>query len=53
MLYRILSGLSEEQVDDVLKQFEKEVIKQASGNQRSLTIQLQCLYILHKIRRKI
>jgi len=33
MLYRILSSLSEEQVDDVLKQFEKEVIKQASEKQ--------------------
>ena len=31
MLYRILSSLSEEQVEDVLKQFEKEVFKQAAG----------------------
>ena len=31
MLYRILSSLSEEQVEDILKQFEKEVFKQAKG----------------------
>ena len=46
MLYRILSSLNEEQVDDVLKQFEKEIIKQAAGNQSCLIVQFQCLYIL-------
>ena len=35
MLYRILSSLSEEQVEDILKQFEKEVAKQAKGIARA------------------
>merc|ERR1719414_586415 len=37
MLYRILNSLSEEQVEDVLKQFEKEVFKQAAENQEVFT----------------
>jgi len=37
MLYQILSSLSEEQIEDVLKQFEKEVFKQATENQEVFT----------------
>jgi len=36
MLYRILNSLSEEQVEDILNKFEKEVIKRASDYQEML-----------------
>ena len=32
MLYRIISSLNEEQVEDLLTQFEKKIFNQAKGN---------------------
>lgn len=31
MFYRIISSLSQEQVEDIITQFEKELAKQANG----------------------
>ena len=32
MLHRIITNLSQEQLEEVLTKFEKEIIKQANGN---------------------